>query len=144
MLDCISQWLVQHEECPICRHNYFRLDGEDDALSGGVDPHQNNNMTSQDNHAIARGMELILLLRSLQAIAESRPNTTIRVEGVELANGQRGNVEIQRPLNDQNVGLNIRVSNENGESSAEMSLPNEGTIPPSTNSVNRNNNNSWV
>jgi hypothetical protein len=82
-------------------------------------------------------MQLIHLLQSLQAIAETRPNTTIRLEGVELANGQRGNVEIQRPRDDhQAVGLNIRVSNENGEDAAEMAIPN-GTFTPPTNG-NRN------
>lgn len=97
--------------------------GEGEVRIGGVESHQNNN-NSQSNHAFVRGMELIHLVQSLEAIAETRPNTTIRLQDVELATGQRGNVEIQRPLDEQNAGLNVRVSNDNGENSAEtMSTP---------------------
>mmetsp|Transcript_7755 Transcript_7755/g.12309 ORF Transcript_7755/g.12309 Transcript_7755/m.12309 type:complete len:431 (-) Transcript_7755:756-2048(-) len=122
--DCMAEWLLRNEECPLCRNNYLGFSDDDEGIEtnnrlpstavtgpvrnvGGVEQHND-----QDRFAYLRGMQLVHLLQSLQAIADTRPNTTIRLEGVELANGRRGNLEIQRSeAENVSTGLNITVSN---------------------------------
>jgi hypothetical protein len=58
----------------------------------------NNSSTSDDSSALLRGMHLFYLLSRLQTLAETQgTNTTIRLEGLELSDGRRGNFEIQSP-----------------------------------------------
>ena len=121
----MSEWLLRNEECPLCRNNYLSLDGGD--VLPPIPASQQANQRSEngsnqpdqdDRYAYLRGMHVVHLL---QALANTRPNATIRLEGVELSNGQRGNLEFQR-ANEGNTagarGLNIRVSNLEGENAA--------------------------
>lgn len=136
----MSEWLLRHEDCPLCRHNYLSLEGDEDhgdnpsRGSSAHQPRHQNGIHSQnldDVEAYLRGMELIQLLQSLQSIAQVRPNSTFRLEGVELANGQRGNLEILRPNNDHPAGLNLHVpgTNDGGVVGAEMANANGTGLP---------------
>jgi hypothetical protein len=130
--DCMCEWLLLNEECPLCRHNYLSLEGdneEDNHPTGGSyvpQPHH-----SQD--AYLRGMHLIHLLQSLQTISETRPNATIRLEGVEVSNGQRGNLEIERPVTvDYSPGeLESHISNLVSGGRAESTATRDGGVAPS-------------
>jgi hypothetical protein len=80
----------------------------------------------EETNAFLRGVHLFYLLSRLQSLADTRPNTTIRLEGVELANGRRGNLQIQRATDNSfevgGRGLNVRVEedeNNNGEQAME-------------------------
>lgn len=121
--ECAIEWLMSHEECPLCRQNYLSLDGEDgeDAITPRLPPVSNGpNPAESDAYAYLRGVHLFQLLSRLQTLADARPNTTIRLEGVELANGQRGNMEIQQATTDNSMidvngrGLNVRVTTREG------------------------------
>jgi hypothetical protein len=129
--ECASEWLMNHDECPLCRHNYLSLDDDDHdhdhdhdhdeqldgerngrlsnrRITGGIMDHD----TDQDRHSILRGINLFYALSQLQNLTEARPNTTFRLEGIELADGQRGSVEIQQTTEQSStldMGMNIRV-----------------------------------
>lgn len=37
--ECVMEWLIRHDECPCCRHNYLALDdGDDEELSQDPPP----------------------------------------------------------------------------------------------------------
>lgn len=96
--ECAIEWLLKHEECPLCRHNYLSLDG-DDELSGegaGLPSAAREGDTPSEAQPILRGMNLLFLLSRLQLLSDERPNTTIRLEDVELTNGRRGTLEFRR------------------------------------------------
>eukprot|EP00934_Nitzschia_sp_Nitz4_P003089 Nitzschia sp. Nitz4//scaffold75_size92586//79825//81319//NITZ4_004870-RA/size92586-augustus-gene-0.83-mRNA-1//1//CDS//3329557750//3079//frame0 len=174
--DCALEWLQRHEDCPLCRCNYIRLENENneesnhqDEEAGGADgadlersyhshhsrrslvsPQSSTHRTSgissipplaasgelpaspadRDDptfHEFLRGVQLFYILSRLQSLADTRPNTTIRLEDVELANGRRGNVEIQ-PAIDATTGestapgLNIRITSDDTESQRRVPL----------------------
>ena len=108
----MEEWLLHHAECPCCRHNYLSLDGEDlfvqsntsrsgvAAGAAGLQYPGGISVDPDENSAFLRGVHLFYLLSRLQSLADTRPNTTIRLEDVELANGRRGNLEIQRATDD--------------------------------------------
>lgn len=117
---------MNHEECPLCRHNYLSLDGNDtdedpmndfDRIEGQRPTFTTHPAQQNDDEAYSffRTMHLFYILSQLQSLADARPNTTISLEGVELSNGQQGNVEIQRATEESSTldvhgrGMNIRV-----------------------------------
>lgn len=112
--DCMEEWLMAHKECPCCRHNYLSLGPEDEDQINIGDEQANS--AGAENYSFPRGAQLFYLLTRLQSLADTRPNTTIRLEGVELANGRRGNLEIQRATDSSfevgGRGLNVRVEEE--------------------------------
>lgn len=130
---------MNHEECPLCRYNYLSLDGDEQAQQqppGGGAHLELSTMnislarafptsreadealagaSEDDANSFFRGMNLFYVLSQLQSLADSRPDTTFRLEGIELADGQRGNLEIQHAtaesstLDVQGRGMNIRI-----------------------------------
>ena len=101
--DCMEEWLLKHHECPCCRNNYLSLgDGDDDDVGQVSLPMSQRHMPQEeadfdDTNAFLRGIHLFHLLSRLQSLAEPQgPNTTTRVEGLGLGNGDRGNLEIER------------------------------------------------
>lgn len=95
--DCMEEWLLRQNECPCCRGNYLSLGDDDEDTEPNRGMGRNlNGRTPDDAAAFLRGMNLFYLLSRLQTLAESQgPNTTIRLEGLELADGRRGSLEIQ-------------------------------------------------
>lgn len=87
------------------------------AILGG--PHDDTDNTQSSNaQEFMRGVRLFYVLSRLQSLADTRPNTTIRLEDVELANGRRGNLEIRRGTDGEMgeptaSGLNVSVSDQN-------------------------------
>lgn len=120
--DCAMEWLMSHEECPLCRSNYLSLDGDDDdedlnrELPSSRSSRRRSRRSHTGNHSgpadgtirsqeeassLFRGMHLFYILNQLQTLAETQPNATIRLEGIELSAGRRGNVEIHQPGADE-------------------------------------------
>jgi hypothetical protein len=113
--DCMGEWLLRHEDCPCCRTNYLSLDGDEPTTTTTTPAAPTTDVASpEETYAYLRGMHLFHLLSQLQSLVETRPNTTIRLEGVELADGRRGSLEIQRAnaasLEVNGRGLNVRVA----------------------------------
>eukprot|EP00525_Craspedostauros_australis_P003508 CAMPEP_0198112838 /NCGR_PEP_ID=MMETSP1442-20131203/4628_1 /TAXON_ID= /ORGANISM="Craspedostauros australis, Strain CCMP3328" /LENGTH=372 /DNA_ID=CAMNT_0043769753 /DNA_START=17 /DNA_END=1135 /DNA_ORIENTATION=+ len=48
--DCMEEWLLKHEECPCCRHNYLSLGGEDDEVDENNNNDNNNNNNNGGNN----------------------------------------------------------------------------------------------
>jgi Ring finger domain len=112
--DCAMEWLMENEECPLCRNNYLSLDpdgGEDDgstedrpadrSLQSGTGARSNtsrprNEVIQGGASSVLRDMHLLYSLSRLQAWAGTRPNATIN-EDIELSGGQQRNTEIQEP-----------------------------------------------
>jgi hypothetical protein len=116
--ECAAEWLMRHEECPLCRHNYLSLDDDDDHIDEPLNGEAGNRNVTGDgmgqvtDQEQRRGIHLFYVLSQLQNLADARPNTNFRLEGVELADGQRGVVEIQRNTEQSStleMGMNIRV-----------------------------------
>jgi hypothetical protein len=159
--DCMEEWLLRNEECPCCRENYLSLDrdendDDDEELAGTGRPsiflgqHRYPSQQQQqqqqqrgatataegempdESSAFMRGIHLFYLLSRLQSLADTRPNTTIRLEGVELANGRTGSLEIQRATNDSSIlefgarGLNVRVTSDDDGGDIEEATEAEG------------------
>lgn len=105
--------------------------------------------SSDESNALRRGVQLFYLLSRLQSIADTRPNTTFRLEGVELANGRRGSLEVQRANAENTIGmignrgLNVRVTDDEetggGSTSADGSRRTRTTaVDSNISSSNRN------
>jgi len=118
---------MRHEECPCCRLNYLSLEGDDIEEGQSTLPAlQPDSSSVQASPPFLRGAHLFHLLSQLQTLADDRPNTTIRLEGVELPNGRRGNFDIQRSTGRSALriggrGLNIRVTSDESDSSTRNS-----------------------
>jgi hypothetical protein len=125
--DCMEEWLLRHEECPCCRTNYLALDGDDDEHVIAVPvPSSGEGHAMEETNAFLRGVHLFYLLSRLQSLADTRPNTTIRLEGVELANGRRGNLQIQRATDNSfevgGRGLNVRVEEDDNHNNGDQAM----------------------
>ena len=113
---------MSHKECPLCRHNYLSLDGDEDDELHLMDQRP----TAPDPTSPFRNLQF---LHVLQNLAEAPLNTTIRLDGLELGDGQRRTVEIQRssardPADDE-IGVRIRVVPLDEEQFSPASPPSE-------------------
>jgi len=89
---------MSHEECPLCRNNYLSLDDED---GEGGDAEDSRPVTSrtqdvlanEDPSSLFQRMHLFYILSQLQNLANDTTNRAITIEGIELPDSRRGNVE---------------------------------------------------
>jgi Ring finger domain len=106
--DCAIEWLMSHEECPLCRSNYLSLDedgegadGEDLSSWRGPTTLRNHNVhANEDASSLFQGMHLFYILSQLQTLANAATNPAVPVEGIELPSSRQGNVEDQVPTDD--------------------------------------------
>jgi Ring finger domain len=77
---CMVEWLLQNEECPLCRHNYLSLsdDGDDDDDFHGHDENQNYEQ-----------------LRNVLPIYQSESNRTDYNSSYQTASAYRNNMYLQ-------------------------------------------------
>ena len=102
--DCAIEWLMSHEECPLCRNNYLSLDDDGeggDAEDSRTDTSRTQNVpANEDPSSLFQGMHLFYILGQLQNLANDATNRVISVEGIELPDSRRGDVEEGAALDD--------------------------------------------
>ncbi len=125
--DCAVEWLMTHEECPLCRNNYLSLDGDEDESLNDEDGsplsiltipsimQRMNDTAPEDTMTLLRGMHLIYLLSQLQAMADDdETDAAAHLQGIELAripDHQRRIQQEPTTVNDLEEGRNIRIEN---------------------------------
>jgi hypothetical protein len=113
--DCIMEWLLRHDECPCCRHNFLSLnDGEDNRpeQSSAVTPAytSDESTTSSDGDPIAQFMRGLALFRTF-----ARPSPPPRTESSPHVDEEQPFefVDHELPVHEYFVNGAVHVSNVN-------------------------------
>lgn len=129
---CISEWLLTHEECPCCRHAYLCFnDDEQDPTeesasteNSSVQPvhvpavvMRDGYLSDDDNAALARGWQLFYNLtrrttppstpQTVEHYATSFDRTRDKLEGVDTADDGPIGVEVANAASDETFAFDL-------------------------------------